>query len=371
MEKLFPREGRSVWGRIARADKPVVLYGMGNGADMALDILEEMGVPCAGVFASDGFVRGQSFRGFPVRTLAQTEQLWEDFLIVQCFAVHDRPTLEHIQKLSTRHELVFPDMPVAGEELFTPRYCHIHGGELEQAFSLMSDELSRRTFRDVLDFKLSGDIRYLFACESPREELYSLLQLGGGEHYVDCGAYSGDTLEEFFRVCGERFGSAAALEPDPKNFAKLLRRAGALGLSGEFFCPCGVWDADGEHAFAGRGGRSAAFSGVVGTRRGRSGQTVPVRALDSLLAGRPVTFLKMDVEGCELRALRGARELIRTQAPKLLISAYHRSEDLFALPLYLHDLQPDYRFYLRHQPYLPAWETVLLAIPEEGCPLEA
>ena len=362
MEQLQLRKTQPVWERIAQTKKPVVLYGMGNGGDRILDIMEQRGIPCTGVFASDGFVRGQSFRGFPVLTLKEAESRWGDFLIVQCFAVHDAPTLGNIRQLAARHELLFPDIPVAGEQLFTPEYFRKHRALFAEAYSLMGDALSRKVFQSVLDFKISGEPRCLFECESPREEALSLLHPGPREHYVDCGAYNGDTVEEFLQLCGGQFGSITALEPNPKNFLKLSRRIQRPGLENILLYNCGVWDADGELCFTGKDGRGCAVSKAASGKD--SGRPIPVRSLDSLLSGRPVTLLKLDVEGCERRALSGARNLIRRQAPCILAAAYHRNEDLFDLPLYLRSLCPDYRFYLRHQPYLPAWETVLLAIPE-------
>ena len=66
-----------------------------------------------------------------------------------------------------------------------------------------------------------------------------------------------------------------------------------------------------------------------------------MRALDSVLSGRPCTYLKMDVEGAEREAIAGAEKTIRQYAPKLNIAAYHRSEDFFQLPLLIHALQPE------------------------------
>jgi hypothetical protein len=62
----------------------------------------------------------------------------------------------------------------------------------------------------------------------------------------------------------------------------------------------------------------------------------------------PVTFIKMDIEGGEYNALVGAREIIREQKPKLAISVYHRDDDLIKIPLLIHEMLPEYRFYLRH-----------------------
>lgn len=84
---------------------------------------------------------------------------------------------------------------------------------------------------------------------------------------------------------------------------------------------------------------------------------MPAYPLDSILGGTPISYLKMDVEGQEAAALEGARRSIAAFRPKMLVSAYHRSEDLFALPLRVLKIRPDYRIYLRHHPYIPEWDT--------------
>ena len=74
----------------------------------------------------------------------------------------------------------------------------------------------------------------------------------------------------------------------------------------------------------------------------------------------------MDVEGNEGEALRGAEKTIRKDHPPMMISAYHRSEDLFALPLEIEELSGGgYKYYLRHHPYIPAWETNYYLVPKE------
>ena len=87
-----------------------------------------------------------------------------------------------------------------------------------------------------------------------------------------------------------------------------------------------------------------------------------MRALDSVLGGAPCTYLKMDVEGAEREAIAGAAQTIRQYRPKLNLAAYHKSEDFFQLPLLIHALCPDYQLYLRHHPYVPAWDTNLYAV---------
>ncbi|MEG1158601.1 MAG: FkbM family methyltransferase, partial [Christensenellaceae bacterium] len=65
---------------------------------------------------------------------------------------------------------------------------------------------------------------------------------------------------------------------------------------------------------------------------------------------------KYDVEGKEISALEGTRHTIVQNKPKLCVSAYHRNEDLFAIPLYIKNIRADYRVYVRKCTYIPAWD---------------
>jgi FkbM family methyltransferase len=81
--------------------------------------------------------------------------------------------------------------------------------------------------------------------------------------------------------------------------------------------------------------------------------------LDSYI-NEPVTFIKMDIEGAECEALLGAEETIKEHKPKLAISLYHNDDDLTKIPLLVHKIVPEYRFYLRHHSPLYG-DTVLYA----------
>ena len=94
---------------------------------------------------------------------------------------------------------------------------------------------------------------------------------------------------------------------------------------------------------------------------------VPQESVDSLLEGQVAAIIKMDVEGNEAEALKGAQKTILRDHPPIMLSAYHRSEDLFSLPLLTEQLaEGGYRWYLRHHPYIPAWETNYYAVPEDS-----
>ena len=106
-------------------------------------------------------------------------------------------------------------------------------------------------------------------------------------------------------------------------------------------------------SFATRGGRNSKVGGET---------VILMRALDTVLSGDKVTYIKYDVEGAEYEALLGSKDAIRRHKPKLFCAVYHRNEDLFRIPLLIAELGPEYKLYLRHYPYIPAWETNIVAI---------
>ena len=64
-----------VWDVLARETRPIAVYGMGNGADKLFRRFEKYGIKVSEVFASDGFVRGHSFRGFKVKSFSDIYDL--------------------------------------------------------------------------------------------------------------------------------------------------------------------------------------------------------------------------------------------------------------------------------------------------------
>ena len=109
----FMQEKLSVWELLRQTKKPIVLYGMGNGADKIIDWCEENGVRVQGVFASDEFVRGQQFRGFTVeRYDALRARLGNDLLIVIAFASERPEVLERFAQLAAEQEVVAPHLPL-------------------------------------------------------------------------------------------------------------------------------------------------------------------------------------------------------------------------------------------------------------------
>lgn len=345
---------QSVWQRLVAERRPIALYGMGDGADKILAQLARFGVQVAAVFASDGFVRGQSFHGCAVQTLSQVTAQWgRDIVLVVAFGSKRPEVLQQLYALDHAYELVAPDVPVVAGEIFDEAFAEAHQDDMARAYELLEDESSRAVFLDTVRYKLSGKLRYLRASESPKEEAFeNILRPTRSEHFADLGAYTGDTIRELLSYTNGQFASITALEPDRRSFRKLA--AYAESLTGQVeLVPAGAWSGDEERAFSDQAGRQSRVTD--------SGKTVQMRALDSVLNGKECTLLKLDVEGAERQALWGAANTIQRHRPRLNLAAYHTSADFFELLLLVRELCPAYRLYLRHHPHVPAWDTNIYA----------
>lgn len=347
-----------LWSALQSAKKPIVIYGMGNGAEKVLNACAEHQISIAGIFASDDFVRYQTFRSFTVKHYADlVSELGEDLIILIAFSAFTDELLERIHSLCEKHTVYAPDFDVFADRYPARDFIETYRTDMEKAYALLGDDRSRDVFRLLTEYKITGLVDPLFKAHNDREAcVCDLLRLHEHERYLDLGAYRGDTVEEFLHVTHGRFDSIDAFEPDPKNRQKLTEYVESLPHSEIRIHGAAVSDKSGTLTFTGKGGRASHLA--------ENGYDVPAIAIDDLQLSP--TYIKMDVEGAERAALLGARKTLRRCRPKLLVSLYHHIEDYITLPLLIDELVGGgYKYHLRMHPYIPAWDIMLYAVPEE------
>ncbi len=336
---------QDIWQRLKSEEKPILLYGTGNGADKIMNELDRLNIKVSGVFASDGFVRERTYKGFRVLSLTEAEEIFSEFTALFAFG-SDRPeVLDNIKRIMARHALLAPEVPVAGGEIFNLDFAKKHADELYKVYSLLADEQSKKTFEQTVLFKLDGDISRLFNCEVDKEEPFlNILKLEKGSSFLDLGAYNGDTVLDFCSRVGD-FSHITAVEPDKRSFRKLSENTKKLNIER---INAAVSDRVGTVSFA----KKASRGSTIGV-----GEEIPAVSVDSIAENKSFDYIKFDVEGAELSALVGAKKIIKRDKPKMRIAAYHKSADYFLLPLKVLEYRNDYKIYMRHLPSVPAWDT--------------
>ncbi len=352
-----------LWEYLRQCGKKIVLYGMGDGAEKIKSVLDEKGVGVADIMASDEFVRGHDFLGYRVKKLSEIEAEYDDFVILVCFGTQLPEVMEKIYGIGECHELYAPNVPVAGEGVFDLEYANAHKSELQKVYDLLADAQSKRVFENVIRYKLSGDLKLLREVETPLEEKFNLMNIGIEETYVDLGAYNGDTLIEFLNETSMQFKKLYAMEPDVKNYRKMKRRLYMIGSAIFEAYNVGAWDEDTTATFDLRAGRGSKALPTDGSRLNSARfHEVKMMKVDTMLRGDAASYIKMDVEGAEENALRGAKETITKYRPKLNIALYHRNGDMFGIPLLVNEMNRKYKLYMRHHPYIPDWDTNLYCV---------
>ncbi len=353
--KGFDSSADDVWTYLQKADKPILMYGTGNGADKILDVFEKYDINVAEIFTSDDFFRPKDFRGYTLKSYSDITKAYPEGIVVLAFAIFREDMFTRIKEISKQYEVLAPEVPVFGTDYFSKETLQEYAEQINEVNSMLADDKSKQVFADILNYRLTGKIVPLIAAETDREEVFeNIIKLGDNETYLDLGAYRGDTIEEFLTQTNGKCTGIMALEPDAKNYKKLSEYVDTLEVKDKIsLFNMASWDSGKVMTFDGGGGRNSAI--------GEGKFTVHATDIDSLLKSLDVemipTYVKMDVEGAEHETINGMKELLSKHKPKLIVSAYHRTGDVFTLPGLIKSINPEYRIYLRHHPYVPDWET--------------
>ena len=344
----------SSWERLYSSKKPVCIYGTGDACERILEQFAARGIKCDGIFASDDFVRDRKvFHGFEVTDIAAQEKQFGDMTVCCAFGSQLDDVMDNIDNIASRYELIFPDLPIAGEEYFSREGLEKHSDKLREVLQMLADDASRKVLLNVLSFKLTGDISLLREVFTEQlSDIAEIISPQKNDSYADLGAYNGDTAESFISLCPE-YGNIYAFEPDVRSFRKCVERH--LHRDNITFINACAWERDEMLRFSQSAGRQSKITD--------SGKLTAARSLDSVLCGKRCDIIKLDVEGAEREALIGSAETIKNFRPKLIVSAYHRPYDLITLPLMICEMG-SYDIYMRQPPYYPAWDTCIYAVPK-------
>jgi len=201
----------------------------------------------------------------------------------------------------------------------------------------LSDQKSKDTLLAILNYRLLFDPQVLALMS--RNDLYApsdIFSLSDKEVYIDGGAFDGDSIRMFLERTNNSFERVIGFEPDPTTF-ELLRLKIPEGIE---IANIGLSSAYNEVFFEAHGNRLSAVSTNGHTK-------ATLTDLDGFLNGSVATYIKLNIEGEELDALQGAKKTITQYSPKLAVSAYHRPDHLWKIPLYIKSINPKYRTFLR------------------------
>lgn len=179
--------------------------------------------------------------------------------------------------------------------------------------------------------------------------------------FVDCGAFIGDSVLIFNELYPKKI---YAFEPDSKNYAQLIKTI-KLNRMKQRIIPVkkGVGERVTKLNIINRGDGSYLQKDKINSDSNNS-KEVEITTIDKFANDNNlgVGLIKMDIEGYELEAIKGAEKTIKKNQPVLLICLYHTGKDFFEIPKLLKKWIPNYtfRFINLHKEH-PIFERILVA----------
>jgi FkbM family methyltransferase len=334
---------------------PVVIYGAGRYAQDVNKFLARHSITTA-AFAVDRTYIKEVKNQVEVIALDDLTARFPKCNLVIGFADYTKAK-QSLKAHNLSQEAYFFDAPNE-LKLFDYKYFKLHQVEFERTYKSLEDEQSREVFTAFINAKISGDPSGLYDLAQFNQYFNDLIQLAPNEIFVDCGAYDGDSILEFSRQTKSKYQKIYAFEPEKKNIKKLQRNLKKYKVERVQVIKKGCWSKAAILHFQANDNMSAVSP--------KGSISVPVDTVDNVVGDEQVTYIKMDIEGAELQALRGAARTIRLNQPKLAICVYHKPDDLIKIPKLIKRLGPQYKLYLRQHQFI-SWETVLYAISaQEG-----
>ncbi len=235
------------------------------------------------------------------------------------------------------------------------QYYRKYKEEYRCVYNSLADEFSKRTYEDLLLY-LSGKNRRNLKKDLcyPQYFLKNIFTLSKDAVFIDGGAYIGDTIEEFLKFTKGKYKKIYAWEPDKEN-CRLLQKA--VASERVEIIQKGLWNKKDILCFT---DDAAGFS-----RISDSGEaSIETDTIDNICWDEKISMIKMDIEGSEMNALSGAKKVILRDKPILAICIYHSWRDMHQIPMWIKEIVPEYKIYIRAHSDTGA-EVVVYAVYEK------
>ena len=336
------------------------IWGTGNTSDLyqeGLKRLEEEGIIIRGYFDNNSEKWGKEYAGKRILSPGEAGNI-ENLLVLI-----STPRPKVIRQIGEQlNSLKIKWLTI---DAFT---VYLHKNEILDVYDFLSDEKSKSVYMQLTKNRVEGtypDEKYV---DGHDRYFYGLVgDCDANEVFIDCGAFVGDSFEQYLWKKEGTFKKAILFEPDFDNLHALECRLSRLKNEWHIadnkieVYPYGVSDED-SIGYLERFDTNNGLGSKLFLEKSDGATECRTVKLDSVIKDKNL-FVKADIESYEYRMLLGAKEIISKNKPKLAICIYHNSVDFYSIPRLIKELNPDYFFSVRH--YSPNLsETILYAYSE-------
>lgn len=345
--------------RLKKENLPIFIWGSGDLGRMAFKKLRQEGISCAGFVVDDAATMDMDGMVYQKKDLLGK---FEEYVLVKGFAdayaLKDSDILSKWPGCKSIFTIADVYEPDSIEEMTEEYYA-----ENKDSFQIVRDNLaedfSKKSFDAFLDVKVHKKVDPIIPYVVKPQYFFHPAPWGGLQDDVlfDAGAYTGGTILDFVKAWDGKYSGIITCEPDPDNYEKLLQTIEEHGIKNVTAHQIGLYSEKTTLRFDASGSQQTKIAT-------NGGVELPVDSIDNLVGENRVSIIKMDIEGAELDALKGGERTIMRCRPILMISAYHKKDDLFQIFRFLSGTFDGYQYYFRcHRPM--AIDGVIYAVPEE------
>lgn len=342
--QIWKNRKHQIFQKINKMNLPLVIYGRGEMVNF--EFIKDITAPVEYVCSSTPASWGTEWRGKQVVGPRELPEIYSKYNVLIPIVNYTQEITDILLQLSTPPENIFSLDFRMDDEMSVP-YLHAHKQEAENVYDHLTDDCSKETYEMMLRYRINRELSYLQdSLIFPDDQYFPRTLgnhpfLGDNESFIDVGAYTGDTVRSFYNATQGKYSSIYAFEPDKNNFEKLLNSKKDFQNLNCF--QCGIGEQKGELRFV---------SKSMGSHVDANGKNiVPIETLDDLFSQIPVSLIKMDIEGMECPALRGAEQIIKRYRPKLAICIYHSASDMIEVPKLILKINPQYHLFIRQHAY--------------------
>ncbi|MCM1231539.1 MAG: FkbM family methyltransferase [Butyrivibrio sp.] len=350
----------SLWRKMGGAGQ-IVIWGTGLAGNMIYNALKQRGMEPDLFVDSDSVRQGKEIDGKKV--VGPTEIPQKALVIIAAnvrYRIHemlDNRAIEYMYIDPVFLHFWNPQMDVS-------EILRENSKEIDTVYKCLSDNYSKKVFKNVLIHRMVHNINLIWDVYEPNQYFSNCTVKKAKGCFVDCGAYQGDTLKSFLNQIGDEPYEYYAFEAEKRNYEILSEYCKKNKLEKVHPLNLGVWD-KAEELYFQSDNITGDVSGKIMSEQDRNVEKVMADSIDNILSEANIDFIKMDIEGAEIRALNGARESIRRSRPILTISAYHELEHLWQVPLLIKEINAGYKIFFNHHMWNMA-DTVCYAVEKNS-----
>jgi len=317
------------------------------------------GIKIAGFIDNNSALQNQSFCGCKVFDINELQEKNTEINIVVASINYINEITEQLNNLGFEKVIPCPVFYLYNSNIYKsePSFDEIVEDLTENKqkylnfYNLLKDEKSKKVLETLVDFRLSFDFSlYNKICDQNQYFGEDFLKFNPNGIFIDGGGFDGDSSLSFIKKVNNNYKKILFFEPDKKSFEKA--KENLKNIKNVEFFKKGLYSKSDILRFNSSGG--------LGSNIDESGNTeIEVVSIDNILDEK-ADYIKMDIEGAELEALKGAEKQL-CSGVQFAISLYHKSCDVWQIPEYIRQINPEYKFYLRHYTNT-IFETVLYIV---------